>query len=162
MKSTPLVIRVPDELKEQLEVKASAEHITVSDLVRRYIDKGLNLEGYKSEIDFLSEIMQTVLSGVLDPQIERIIKLIIKLGKINGAGYFLQLANLLSEDNKSDIGDISEIVNRCNRLAVKYMSQKDSDVERFLLNNTELLKEALRLKNDPYGFEFNAIGGSDE
>ncbi len=162
MKSTPLVIRVPDELKEQLEVKASAEHITVSDLVRRYIDKGLNLEGYKSEIDFLSEIMQTVLSGVLDPQIERIIKLIIKLGKINGAGYFLQLANLLSEDNESDIGDISEIVNRCNRLAVKYMSQKDSDVERFLLNNTELLKEALRLKNDPYGFEFNAIGGSDE
>ncbi|GAB5082029.1 hypothetical protein Osc1_12020 [Hominimerdicola sp. 21CYCFAH17_S] len=162
MKSTPLVIRVPDELKEQLEVKASAEHITVSDLVRRYIDKGLNLEGYKSEIDFLSEIMQTVLSGVLDPQIERIIKLIIKLGKINGAGYFLQLANLLSEDNKSDIGDISEIVNRCNRLAVKYMSQKDSDVERFLLNNTELLKEALRLKNDPYGFDFNAIGGSDE
>lgn len=162
MKSTPLVIRVPDELKEQLEVKASAEHITVSDLVRRYIDKGLNLEGYKSEIDFLSEIMQTVLSGVLDSQIERIIKLIIKLGKINGAGYFLQLANLLSEDNESDIGDISEIVNRCNRLAVKYMSQKDSDVERFLLNNTELLKEALRLKNDPYGFEFNAIGGSDE
>ena len=162
MKSTPLVIRVPDELKEQLEVKASAEHITVSDLVRRYIDKGLNLEGYKSEIDFLSEIMQTVLSGVLDPQIERIIKLIIKLGKINGAGYFLQLANLLSEDNESDIGDISEIVNRCNRLAVKYMSQKDSDVERFLLNNTELLKEALRLKNDPYGFEFNSIGGSDE
>lgn len=162
MKSTPLVIRVPDELKEQLEVKASAEHITVSDLVRRYIDKGLNLEGYKSEIDFLSEIMQTVLSGVLDPQIERIIKLIIKLGKINGAGYFLQLANLLSEDNESDIGDISEIVNRCNRLAVKYMSQKDSDVERFLLNNTELLKEALRLKNDPYGFDFNAIGGSDE
>lgn len=162
MKSTPLVIRVPDELKEQLEVKASAEHITVSDLVRRYIDKGLNLEGYKSEIDFLSEIMQTVLSGVLDPQIERIIKLIIKLGKINGAGYFLQLANLLSEDNESDIGDISEIVNRCNRLAVKYMSQKDSDVERFLLNNTELLKEALRLKNDLYGFDFNAIGGSDE
>ncbi len=162
MKSTPLVIRVPDELKEQLEVKATAEHITMSDLVRRYIDKGLNLEGYKSEIDFLSEIMQTVLSGVLEPQIERIIKLIIKLGKINGAGYFLQLANLLSEDNESDIGDISEIVNRCNRLAVKYMSQKDSDVERFLLNNTELLKEALRLKNDPYGFEFNAIGGSDE
>lgn len=99
---------------------------------------------------------------MLEPQIERIIKLIIKLGKINGAGYFLQLANLLSEDNESDIGDISEIVNRCNRLAVKYMSQKDSDVERFLLNNTELLKEALRLKNDPYGFEFNAIGGSDE
>ena len=70
MKSTPLVIRVPDELKEQLEVKASAEHITVSDLVRRYIDKGLNLEGYKSEIDFLSEIMQTVLSGVLDPHLK--------------------------------------------------------------------------------------------
>lgn len=162
MKSTPLVIRVPDELKEQLEVKATAEHITMSDLVRRYIDKGLNLEGYKSEIDFLSEIMQTVLSGVLEPQIERIIKLIIKLGKINGAGYFLQLANNLNSKGKSDLEDISETVNRCNRLAIKYMSQKDSDVERFLLNNTELLKEALRLKNDPYGFEFNAIGGSDE
>lgn len=162
MKSTPLVIRVPDELKEQLEVKATAEHITMSDLVRRYIDKGLNLEGYKSEIDFLSEIMQTVLSGVLEPQIERIIKLIIKLGKINGAGYFLQLANNLNSKGKSDLEDISETVNRCNRLAIKYMSQKDSDVERFLLNNLSLMKEAVNLKANPYGFEFNAIGGSDE
>lgn len=162
MKSTPLVIRVPDELKEQLEVKATAEHITMSDLVRRYIDKGLNLEGYKSEIDFLSEIMQTVLSGVLEPQIERIIKLIIKLGKINGAGYFLQLANNLNSKGKSDLEDISETVNRCNRLAIKYMSQKDSDVERFLLNNLSLMKEAVNLKANPYGFDFNAIGGSDE
>lgn len=159
MKSTPLVIRVPDELKEQLEVKATAEHITMSDLVRRYIDKVLNLEGYKSEIDFLSEIMQTVLSGVLEPQIERIIKLIIKLGKINGAGYFLQLANNLNSKGKSDLEDISETVNRCNRLAIKYMSQKDSDVERFLLNNLSLMKEAVNLKANPYGFDFNMLGG---
>ncbi|WP_124099899.1 ribbon-helix-helix domain-containing protein [Ruminococcus sp. Marseille-P6503] len=161
-KTQRYTVRVPADMAGRLEQKAAAEHITVSDLVRRYIDKGLNMEGYKTEIDFLTEIMQTVLSGILEPQVERIIKLIIKLGKITGGSYYLQLANLLNEDNKSDIGDISEIVNRCNRLAIKYMSQKDSDVERFLLNNTELLKEALRLKDNPYGFDFNAIGGSDE
>lgn len=160
--SIRLTIRLPAELKTQLELKAAKEHLTVSDLVRRYIDKGLNVEGYKSEIDYLSEIMKTVLSGVIEPQIERLVKLIIKLGKITGGGYYLQLANLLSSVNKSDVGDISETVNRCNRLAIKYMSQKDSDVERFLLNNMELLKEALRLKDNPYGFDFNAIGEDDE
>lgn len=152
-------VRVPADMARRLEQKATAEHITVSDLVRRYIDKGLNLEGYKSEIDFLSEIMQTVLSGVIEPQIERLVKLIIKLGKINGAGYFLQLANNLNSKGKSDLEEISETVNRCNRLAVKYMSQKDSDVERFLLDNLSLMKEAVNLKDNPYGFDFSMLGG---
>ncbi|MBR1751738.1 MAG: hypothetical protein IJ740_12880, partial [Ruminococcus sp.] len=114
--------------------------------------------GYKSEIDYLSDIIGTVLSGIIEPQIERLVKLTVKLGKINGAGYYLQLANL-AETNKAELEEMLETVSRCNNLAVRYMSQKDSDVERFLMNNRELVREALKLKVNPYGFDFSVLGG---
>lgn len=156
--SSPIRIRIPIETKKQLEAKASQENLTISDLVRRYIDKGLSIEGYKSEIDYLSDIIGTVLSGIIEPQIERLVKLTVKLGKINGAGYYLQLANL-AETNKAELEELLETVSRCNKLAVRYMSQKDSDVERFLMNNRELVREALKLKVNPYGFDFSVLGG---
>lgn len=155
-------IRVPQDMARRLEQKAAAENITVSDLIRRYIDKGLDLEGYKSEIDMLSGIMETVLNGVLEPQIERLVKLIIKLGKINGAGYFLQLAYVISSRGENSLEEIAETVDRCNKLAIKFMSQKDSNIDKFLLNNAALLKEAIHITgSDPYGFDINMLGGTD-
>lgn len=156
-----MTLRVSDEIYNQLNVKAAKEKLTVSDLVRRYIEKGLSVDGYKSEIEFLSEIMKTELGTVIEPQINRIVKLIMKLGKINGAGYFLLLANLINTSAALNVDDLSETVQRCNRLALGYMSQNDSDVGRYLENNQQLMKEALKIKNE-YGFDIDDIFGSDD
>ena len=100
----------------------------------------------------ISEITEQSLKNVLLPQVERLVKLMMKLGKINGAGYYMQLANLVNSKDRKSIDTLLELVQNCNKLAIEYMSQKDSNVDTFLLNNKELADKAIRLKNPLHGY----------
>lgn len=142
-----LVVRLPEEAKKALSAQANEENISMSELARQYIQKGLDADVYRAQINQIVECTETAVRQAIAPQIERLVKLLMKIGKINGSGYYLQLANILNDKDREDISTTSEIVGNCNRLALKYMSQKDSDVEAFLLNNGELVKSALHIKS---------------
>lgn len=152
MENDVVRVRLSEDLKIKLLNQAKQERISSSQLIRQYIEKGLSVDGYKNSMDMISEITEQALKNVLLPQIERLVKLIIKLGKINGAGYYLQLSNLVNAKDRKGVETLIEIVQNCNKLAIEYMSQKDSNVDTFLLNHKELADKALRLKNPLHGY----------
>lgn len=145
-----LCVRIPNGVKNLLDQEAARQNTTVSELARQYIDTGLSVEGFKTNIDMITDILEQSTKNALEPQINRLVKLLMKVGKINGAGYFLQLANMINANDRTSILTTTETVRDCNRLALDYMNQKDSDVERFLSNNEELVEKALRLKITEY------------
>ncbi len=142
-----ITIRLSEDLKNAFLAEATRQNISVSELARQYIQKGLDADAYTAQMDYIVECTETAVRQAIAPQIERLVKLLMKIGKINGSGYYLQLANLLNDKDREDISTTSEVVGNCNRLALKYMAQKDSDVEAFLLNNGELVKAALHIKS---------------
>lgn len=150
--SIRLVVRVSAETKDRLKDEAKKKNTTPSDLVRQYIEKGLSVDGYKDSMSMISELTEQSLKNVLLPQIERMVKLMMKLGKINGAGYYMQLANLVNAKDRQGVETMLELVQNCNKLAINYMSQQDSNVDTFLLKNKEIVDKAIRLKNPIQGY----------
>lgn len=146
-----LICRVPPELKAQVISQSRREGISVSDLLRRYIDKGLCIDGYKTQLDMITEITEQSVKNAFAPQVERIIKMLMKIGKIDGATYFFQLCNLITAKDNRSVQSMNELVSECNTLAIRYMSQKDYAVDKFLTKNPELIMKAIRLKDPYYG-----------
>ena len=77
---------------------AAKGHISRNEQIRRYIEKGLDVEGYSQNIDFIAGIIRQELlavyhiediKAVVEQQANRIAKMHMKSGKIDAAAFFL-------------------------------------------------------------------------
>ena len=71
---------VSEKMKAELDVIAAKRHITVSELIRDYIDKGMNVDKTASDIDFIRKQIREELDIMLKPQINRLAKLLMRIG----------------------------------------------------------------------------------
>jgi len=63
--------------------------MALAEVVRGYIDKGLSVDGYSADISFIRTQIREELSAILMPQINRLIKVIIKTGIMSVGGFYL-------------------------------------------------------------------------
>ena len=93
-----ITVKVTKEKAEILKTLSTKKHMSMSELVRRFIDKGLNVESYKEDVDFFAEIVRAELTSIynindikqiLDIQTNRLAKMIMKIGKISSGQLFL-------------------------------------------------------------------------
>lgn len=145
----------PEELKRSIRFKAKSiedmkklaaiRGISVSDIVREFVEKGLAVDGYKSDIDFITEIIHKELKEVLEPQINRIVKMLMKIGKVSAGTMYsnLSLIQLISNEDQEDF---YEMVNRSLRLGVEYMKKKDVEIDQYLSQTDEVGKDSRRVK----------------
>lgn len=136
------------EMLDQLEGEAKRNHLTVSELVRRYVEKGLDVSSYENSMSQISAITENSLSKILEPFIKRIIALIQKNGKISAASYFLHLHEVMDERGTTD--STLDIVDVCNKLAIGFIKQQNSNVDEYLQNNRELADRALKIGRGIY------------
>ena len=71
---------VSAEMKGALDTLAAKRHITVSELIRDYIDKGMNIDKTAQDIDFIRKQIREELDIMLKPQINRMAKLLMRIG----------------------------------------------------------------------------------
>lgn len=142
---TSTSFRLSKKLLEKLEVMAKQENITISDLIRIYVTKGINEEIFCNNLDETIRVLSEVIDSKLEPFTNRIISLIQKNGKIQAATYFL-LINRLGKD-ESIKGDIYDIIEDCNKLAIGYIKQPNSDVAKYFSDVPELVEKALSIGN---------------
>lgn len=145
----------PEELKRSIRFKAKSiedmkklaavRGISVSDLVREFVEKGLAVDGYKSDIDFITEIIHKELKEVLEPQINRIVKMLMKIGKVSAGTMYsnLSLIQLISDEDQEAF---FEMINRSLRLGVEYMKKKDVEIDQYLSQADEVGKDSRRVK----------------
>ncbi|WP_110463463.1 hypothetical protein [Ruminiclostridium sufflavum] len=130
---------------EEMEKLAAIRGLTVSDIVREFVEKGLAVDGYKNDIDFITEIIHRELKEVLEPQVNRIVKLLMKIGKASAGTMYsnLKLIQLVTDEDEQAY---FEMVNKSLRLGVEYMKKKDMELDSYLNNASGVLSDSERLK----------------
>ncbi len=130
---------------KDMEKLAAVRSISVSDIVREFVEKGLAVDGYKSDIDFITEIIHKGLKEVLEPQINRIVKMLMKIGKVSAGTMYsnLSLIQMISDEDQEAF---YEMINRSLRLGVEYMKKKDVEVDQYLSQADEVGKDNRRVK----------------
>ena len=138
-------VRFKAKTIKDMEKLAAVRSISVSDIVREFVEKGLAVDGYKSDIDFITEIIHKELKEVLEPQINRIVKMLMKIGKVSAGTMYsnLSLIQMISDEDQEVF---YEMINRSLRLGVEYMKKKDVEIDQYLSQADEVGKDSRRVK----------------
>lgn len=115
-----ITIRVDNNLYNQIYKVASLENITVSTLIRKYINEGIRDKVILEDSERLTSIIQQQLELTLDGYMNRIIAMISKNIKSSEAGKQATY-NLLREFSNKNT---EEIIEKCELLAIEYNSKK--------------------------------------
>ena len=144
-------INFSTETLESLDKLAAKKHTTASELVRGYVDKGLSIEGNREDIDFIAQIIRQELTAVdeikaiVDHDADRLAKMLMKVGKINGAMFFLLIKVLMNLANEGSEDDFDQMLSEAVKLGVDYMQKKDFQINSFLEDTGNLRNTADKL-----------------
>ena len=140
----------PDTL-HTLDKLAAQQHTTTSELVRGFVEKGLAVEGYRQDIDFIAQIIRQEIQSVIrmedfeksmQKNTDRIAKMEMKSGKINAAAFFLLIKVLVSLSNEGSEIVFEQMLADAVGLGVDYMQQKDFQINAFLQDSDNLKRLA--------------------
>lgn len=140
-------IDFPKETFEKLEMLAIKRNQNISEVIRQLVNKGLNLESSREDIDFIADIIRTELNSIyrledikeiLDKQTNRLAKILMKIGKINTGQLFLLINMFLKIIDESDEDKFDEILEKSMRNGVNYMQKKDFVINDFLQDTDNL------------------------
>ena len=134
-------IRFEAETMKEVQKLASLRNISVSDVVREYVKKGLAIDSYKEDIDFIREIVREELKDVLEPQVNRIVKMLMKIGKA-AAGSMYSNLNVIQHITDREQQEFYEMASRSLRLGVEYMKKKDTEVDSYLNQVDEVVTDS--------------------
>ena len=139
---------------DTLEKLALKQGINTSELVRKFIDKGLSVEGHKQDIDLITDIIRQELTAIYNPVdiknivdtgVNRLAKMLMKSGKLSSAEFFLMLKVLMYVWNENDGKDFQQMLKESVALGVDYMQKKDFQINEFLEDTDGLVSSAKSL-----------------
>ncbi len=126
---------------DQLRRIAAGEHTTVSDVIRKLVDKGMKTEGYKVEDDRLYEMVKAAVSEISKPQVERLASISAKATQISSAAYFLLVCVMRMQFPESERDEVDELAAKARKLGIEYLKLRDKDIDAFIRNGIERLRE---------------------
>ena len=134
-------VYLPKETLEKLEKLAINKGLKTSEVIRMFIDKGLNIESSREDIDFIADIIRQELNSIyrledikeiLDKQTNRLAKMMMKIGKMSTGQLFLLISMFLEIVDSADEDKFDAILDKSMRNGVAYMQKKDFQVNDFL------------------------------
>ena len=146
-KSLKRSINFSPETLKTLDTLAAKNDTTTSELVRQFVEKGLSVEGYRQDIDFIASIIRQELmaiyhiediKAVVEQQINRIAKMHMKSGKIDAAAFFLLVKVLMNVAHEGTEDQFDQMLNEAVTLGVDYMQKKDFQINSFLQDTDNL------------------------
>ena len=153
-KSIKRSINFPAKMLKTLDKLAAKEHTTTSELVRRFVEKGLSTDGYREEVDFIAGIIrQELLSiyhiedikAIVEQQTNRIAKMHMKSGKVDAAAFFLLIKVLMNLSDTDSLDMFDQMLSEAVTLGVEYMQKKEVQINSFLQDTSELRRLAEKL-----------------
>lgn len=153
-KSLKRSINFSPETLKALDTLAAKNNTTTSELVRQFVEKGLSIEGYTQDIDFIARIIRQELmavyhlediKAVVEQQTNRIAKMHMKSGKIDAAAFFLLIKVLMNIAHEGSEDQFDQMLNEAVTLGVDYMQKKDFQINSFLQDTDNLRRLADKL-----------------
>lgn len=139
---------------DALEKLAAKRNSNVSELTREFVRKGLSLESCKEDVDMIAAILRQEITDVfqindikeiVDHDTDRLAKMLMKIGKLNGAMFFLLIKVLMVMLNDGSRDDFEQMLLESVKLGVDYMQKKDFQINSFLQDTGSLMEKAEKL-----------------
>ena len=133
-------IDLTPETLDSLKRTAAAQHTTVSEIIRKYIDQGLNVDKTKGDIDFIRTNIREELDLIIKPQINRLAKMLMRIGVMTISSCFFTSKIVYHFVPFSDKEAYDKLMKEAKHNAAAYLSVRDSTLEEafkeFDKNNT--------------------------
>ena len=143
-KSVQLTVKVTPEQQRELQKLAVKQHLSLAELLRQFINKGIAVEGHKDGVDFIRKHIREELSNIIDPKIERIIKLVVKGGIVSAASYFLN-AEMLSEFiPHTRQRELENVLLESKKQGIVYFRLTDQEIEEFAQNENKIINKFVK------------------
>lgn len=85
------------------------------------------------------------IKAIVDHDADRLAKMLMKVGKINGAMFFLLIKVLMNLANEGSEDDFDQMLSEAVKLGVDYMQKKDFQINSFLEDTGNLRNTADKL-----------------
>ena len=140
-------INLHNNMLEQIEKLAYQNNINTSEQIRRFIDEGLKIKGYRQDIDMIADIIRSEFNSiyrledikqVLDSQANRLEKMISKIGKINCGQLFLLISMFLEIVAEDSHEKFDNILKKSMYNGIDYMQKQDYQINDFLRDIEQL------------------------
>ena len=86
---------------EEIEKLANHRNCFASDVIRDFVDKGLSVQGYKADIDFLTGIIRQEVKAAMGLQANRLAAMMYKIGVLAASNYFMNVQMMSDVINPS-------------------------------------------------------------
>lgn len=139
-----------NELMDSLDRYAAREHITGSQAIRQFIEKGLSIETYtqqQSEIRrYIREEIENVLPMIIKPYMERLIKMQANATRTAAAGLMSTISVIA--DDYADQATPEEILANAFKLSTHITKTRPKSDEEYLAEAHEWLNADIAKPND--------------
>ena len=147
-KTVQITARISEKKYEALKTLAASKHINMADIVRGFIDKGLSVQSYQDNIDFISGIVRQEVKAEIGKQANRLAAMLFKIGVISAGGYFMSVRLMSDVINPSMQEDFKDINSNARKLGIDYMKQNGVGVVEFLEDSDDVETAVKKLKTD--------------
>lgn len=144
-KTINFTVRMKESMLHEVERVAATNGFSSTEQIRQWIQKGMDIDGYKKETEYIRRMIHDELISILDPAVNRIIKMLMKIGKVTGGLFFVNLRNLFGgRVNDAEPAPFNDFIQRYMGKGVEYMRNvKDADADAYLTENgAKRLREA--------------------
>ena len=139
-KTIQATVKVSEDTYESLKNLAAKNHSTIAAEMRKFIDKGMSIESYQENIDFLTQIIRQEIKTELTPAIERIIKMQMRQGKLSAAVYYSTVKTMLTMlPPNTNVPSFKEMLAAARKWGIKYMITKEADIDKYLEDDDLIL-----------------------
>jgi predicted transcriptional regulator len=117
------------ETYEALQQIAAVQHRPVSELLRKYIHDGMNVDKTSADIDFIRKQIREELDIMLKPQINRLAKLHMRVGMmtISFCYFTSKLVHMFAPIK--DRTSYEELMTECKHNAAAYLNMRDATLD---------------------------------
>ena len=147
-KVVQITVKVAEDKYDALKRLAASKHINMADVVRSFINKGLSVDSYQENIDFLTGIIRQEVKAEIGKQANRLAAMLFKVGAITSSNYFLAVRMMSDVISLSMQEDFKDINSNARKLGIDYMKQSGIGVVEFLEDEDAVERAAGKVKSD--------------
>lgn len=139
-KRKQLCIKLPMMEAEQLMKIARKNNVTITEQVRRYISKGMTVDAYQNDEERILVNMRASLKQILDPQIERIVKISVKNSVSSSINLLYTAFYMQRVVSAGNIQKLEAVMDEARRLGIGFVQQAKGSIDDFVRASIEKIE----------------------
>ncbi|WP_141240283.1 hypothetical protein [Paenibacillus odorifer] len=145
-KTVQITVKLPKKQYDALKKYAASKHLSMADIVRAFIQKGMSIESYTQEIDFITAIIRQEINIAIGGLSNRLAGLASKDLIMSAAAYYSTIAIIADLIDTNRYTTFREIEKKARQLAVEYTKMKLTDAEQLFLSGDAFEQNLAKLR----------------